>query len=141
MFASSYRKSPSREVRRSTSCFPFSAVPAEGSVVLGDEIRAVIEESARGAGTHHFVQASEGIVAVLVYPMNALAEDQLGRLRELLAGSGITFGLYVGKTPQNKADVAGERLQAGTSREAYRRANEHWKDDQQSCRWHRVGRA
>jgi ATP-dependent helicase YprA (DUF1998 family) len=28
--------------------------------------------------------ADEGIVAVIVYPMNALAEDQLGRLRELL---------------------------------------------------------
>ncbi|MDM3846123.1 MAG: hypothetical protein PT116_14000 [Aphanizomenon gracile PMC638.10] len=33
----------------------------------------------------------KGIVAVIVYPMNALAEDQLGRLRELLAGSGISF--------------------------------------------------
>jgi ATP-dependent helicase YprA (DUF1998 family) len=38
--------------------------------------------------------ADPGICAVIVYPMNALAEDQLGRLRELLAGSGITFGMY-----------------------------------------------
>ena len=36
--------------------------------------------------------APAGIVAVLVYPMNALAEDQLDRLRVLLAGSGISFG-------------------------------------------------
>jgi ATP-dependent helicase YprA (DUF1998 family)/SOS-response transcriptional repressor LexA len=63
-----------------------------------------------------------GIVAVLVYPMNALAEDQLLRLRDLLAGSGITFGMYVGKTPEAKADVAGLRLGRGASREDYRRA-------------------
>ena len=41
--------------------------------------------------------APPGICAVIVYPMNALAEDQLGRLRSLLAGTGIPFGLYVGK--------------------------------------------
>lgn len=63
--------------------------------------------------------APPGIVAILVYPMNALAEDQLGRLREMLAGTGITFGLYVGKTPDNAADVAGERLPAGSSRADY----------------------
>ena len=34
--------------------------------------------------------APEGISAVLVYPMNALAEDQLGRLRALLVGTGIS---------------------------------------------------
>jgi ATP-dependent helicase YprA (DUF1998 family) len=43
--------------------------------------------------------APPGIVAVIVYPMNALAEDQLGRLRETLCGSGVTFGMYIGKTP------------------------------------------
>lgn len=40
--------------------------------------------------------ATAGISPVLVYPMNALAEDQLGRLRDLLAGAGVTFGMYVG---------------------------------------------
>ncbi len=34
-----------------------------------------------------------GICAVIVYPMNALAEDQLERMRGLLAGSGVTFGM------------------------------------------------
>jgi ATP-dependent helicase YprA (DUF1998 family) len=67
-------------------------------------------------------EAPAGIVAVLVYPMNALAEDQLARLRDLLAGTGISFGLYVGKTPEARGDVAGERLRAGSSREDYRRA-------------------
>lgn len=60
-----------------------------------------------------------GISAVIVYPMNALAEDQLWRLRGLLAGTGIPFGMYVGKTPERDADVAGIRLPAGASRADY----------------------
>ncbi|OIP92909.1 MAG: hypothetical protein COS57_10465 [Syntrophobacterales bacterium CG03_land_8_20_14_0_80_58_14] len=60
-------------------------------------------------------EAPAGISAVIVYPMNALAEDQLGRLRSLLAGTGISFGMYVGKTPEREADVAGHRLPAGAS--------------------------
>ena len=52
--------------------------------------------------------------------MNALAEDQLGRLRDLLAGTGIPFGMYVGKTPDRTADVPGERLPSNSSRTAYR---------------------
>jgi len=66
--------------------------------------------------------APPGLAAVLVYPMNALAEDQLGRLRRLLAGTGIPFGMYVGKTPQRRRDVAGERLRAGASRAEYEAA-------------------
>lgn len=67
--------------------------------------------------------AAEGIVAVIVYPMNALAEDQLGRLRELLAGSGISFGMYIGKTPDRTVDVSGVRLPNGSSRADYLRAS------------------
>ena len=64
-------------------------------------------------------KATVGISAVIVYPMNALAEDQLLRLRSLLAGTGIPFGMYVGKTPEREADVAGIRLPAGSSRADY----------------------
>ena len=63
--------------------------------------------------------APAGISAVIVYPMNALAEDQLGRLRGLLAGTGIPFGMYVGKTPDREAEVAGLRLEPGSSRADY----------------------
>ena len=63
--------------------------------------------------------ARSGISAVVVYPMNALAEDQLMRLRGLLAGTGVPFGIYVGKTPEGEADVAGVRLPAGASRADY----------------------
>jgi ATP-dependent helicase YprA (DUF1998 family) len=66
--------------------------------------------------------APEGIVAVIVYPMNALAEDQVGRLRELLAGTGVTFGLYIGKTPDRAEDVPGVRLRPGSSRADYQKA-------------------
>ena len=62
---------------------------------------------------------SPGISAVIIYPMNALAEDQLMRLRSLLAGTGIPFGMYVGKTPEWERDVAGIRLQNGASRADY----------------------
>ena len=59
--------------------------------------------------------AAPGICAVIVYPMNALAEDQLGRLRGLLAGTEVPFGMYVGKTPESEAGVTGVRLPEGTS--------------------------
>jgi len=64
----------------------------------------------------------EGIVAVIVYPMNALAEDQLERLRDLLAGTGISFGMYIGKTPEKSSGVTGTRLPQGSSRADYRAA-------------------
>ena len=65
--------------------------------------------------------AAPGIVAVLVYPMNALAEDQLGRLRDLLSGTGVPFGMDVGKTPERMSDGSGVRLPKGASREEHPR--------------------
>jgi hypothetical protein len=72
--------------------------------------------------------APAGIVAVLVYPMNALAEDQLDRLRGLLAGHGIPFGMYVGKTPDEEAGVRGERMPPGSSNADYRARLEQMRD-------------
>ena len=63
--------------------------------------------------------APPGISAVIVYPMNALAEDQLMRLRGVLAGTGIPFGIYVGKTPERETDVVGVKLRAGSSQADY----------------------
>ena len=45
-----------------------------------------------------------GVKAILIYPMNALATDQLRRVRVLLAGSGVTFGRYTGET-----ELSGQR--------------------------------
>lgn len=47
---------------------------------------------------------SAGVRAMILYPMNALANDQLKRLRELLAGTDITFGRYTGDTAERQAD-------------------------------------
>ncbi|NPA53646.1 MAG: DEAD/DEAH box helicase [Aquificae bacterium] len=49
--------------------------------------------------------APEGLAAIIVYPMNALVNDQLERLRRLLAGTGITFGKYTGETPEEVDDT------------------------------------
>jgi ATP-dependent helicase YprA (DUF1998 family) len=46
-------------------------------------------------------RAPDGVTAVIVYPMNALADDQLRRLRPVLAGTGVTFGRYTGVTPDD----------------------------------------
>ena len=47
-----------------------------------------------------------GVRALFLYPMNALANDQISRLRELLAGhTDITFGRYTGETKQHKDEA------------------------------------
>lgn len=47
-----------------------------------------------------------GVRALLLYPMNALANDQVKRLRKLLANySSITFGRYIGDTDQSYKDA------------------------------------
>jgi ATP-dependent helicase YprA (DUF1998 family) len=43
-----------------------------------------------------------GVRAVILYPMNALANDQLKRLRVQLAGTGVSFGRYTGDTPYDE---------------------------------------
>jgi len=82
------------------------------------------------------VEAPAGIAAVIVYPMNALAEDQLGRLRDLLAGTGISFGMYIGKTPEQAAQVSGVRLEAGSSRADYRAAVAEWGEKERGLAVH-----
>ena len=61
---------------------------------------ALSAEQARGA-------LGPGVRALLLYPMNALANDQLKRLRQLLARAPhITFGRYVGDTPRTAQEAA-----------------------------------
>jgi ATP-dependent helicase YprA (DUF1998 family) len=64
---------------------------------------------------------TSGLAAILVYPMNALANDQLDRLRDMLGGTGITFGQWVGTTPDKESAVSVDRFD-GSSREAFRAA-------------------
>ena len=53
-----------------------------------------------------------GVRALLIYPMNALANDQIERLRELLADyPEITYGSYTGQTKQKYGDALAEYKQ------------------------------
>ncbi|MGW5188919.1 DEAD/DEAH box helicase [Kribbella sp. NPDC004138] len=57
---------------------------------------------------HERGELGPGVRALLLYPMNALANDQMKRLRQLLAGyPAITFGRYTGDT-ENDAQRARE---------------------------------
>lgn len=51
-------------------------------------------------------RGTPGVKAVLIYPMNALANDQLKRLRRLLKGTGITFAKYTGDTQHRESGEA-----------------------------------
>ena len=51
-------------------------------------------------------QLNDGVRALLLYPMNALANDQLDRLRELLKDTpDITFGRFTGETIEKTQDA------------------------------------
>ncbi|MDR1688902.1 MAG: DEAD/DEAH box helicase [Clostridiales bacterium] len=44
----------------------------------------------------------DGVRAIVIYPMNALINDQVKRLRDVFCNSGITFGVYNGNTEQTE---------------------------------------
>ncbi len=55
-------------------------------------------------------EGGRGVQAVLLYPMNALANDQLERLRRLLRGTGldISFALYTGDSDSSSQNLREE---------------------------------
>lgn len=83
------------------------------------EQRGIVISSGTGSGkTEGFLipilndlllDPSPGVRAVLIYPMNALVNDQLDRLRILLRGTNITFGRYTSELAP-KADDAREAM-------------------------------
>ncbi|WP_283138126.1 DEAD/DEAH box helicase [Rhizohabitans arisaemae] len=61
-------------------------------------LASLVAEHARG-------ELGPGVRALLLYPMNALANDQMKRLRKMLAAAPqITFGRYTGDTPERGTD-------------------------------------
>ncbi|MEE8817202.1 MAG: DEAD/DEAH box helicase [Lachnospiraceae bacterium] len=59
-----------------------------------------------------------GIRALLIYPMNALANDQMERLRELLQNyPAITFGSYTGQTENKESAARAEYRKLNKGRE------------------------
>lgn len=59
----------------------------------------LLQEKERG-------KLSPGVRALLIYPMNALANDQIARFREILGNyTDITFGCYTGETANKEKDA------------------------------------
>ena len=54
---------------------------------------------------HCFKHRGSGVKALIIYPMNALANDQVRRLREATTGTPVTFGLYTGSTSEQERDA------------------------------------
>jgi hypothetical protein len=50
---------------------------------------------------HCLQNRGPGIKALILYPMNALANDQYERFAKYLAGTGVTFARYTGDTPED----------------------------------------
>jgi ATP-dependent helicase YprA (DUF1998 family) len=58
----------------------------------------------------HCLQSLErGVKAIIVYPMNALAGDQIERIAAYTQDTNITFGLYTGATPEHQSKEDPER--------------------------------
>jgi hypothetical protein len=70
-------------------------------------------------------EGTTGVQAVLLYPMNALANDQLERLRRLLRGTGlpISFALYTGDSEASAATLREEPAEQERLRRAEIRRN------------------
>lgn len=78
-----------------------------------------ILDHCRRAKQHPDEARRNGVKALLLYPMNALADDQARRIDELLSNdpelSDVTAGIYVGGDPGRRAE---ERVNSGTARDA-----------------------
>lgn len=72
---------------------------------------------------HCLQNPGPGIKALILYPMNALANDQFDRFAKYLAGTGVTFARYTGDTPEDENDKDKDPRPEGLCEEAiwYRR--------------------
>lgn len=76
---------------------------------LSAQNRSIVISSGTGSGktegflipiiNHVLEDNSPGVRALLVYPLNALVNDQMERLRVILKGTNITFGRFTSELP------------------------------------------
>jgi len=94
------RKLYKHQIMACTRSFDFNLVIATGTGSGKTEsfLYPIIRYCMENPGT--------GIRAVIIYPLNALVEDQMKRLDALLRGTSVTFGRYTGLTPNEKPDPA-----------------------------------
>ena len=105
----------------------------ESSIELVNRGRNVVVATGTGSGkTECFLlpvlddalqNPGPGVRAIVIYPLNALANDQLARLRGMLQPlPSITFGRYTGDTPWKREDVsAGDLAEVLDPNERYSR--------------------
>ncbi|GAA0651170.1 DEAD/DEAH box helicase [Kutzneria viridogrisea] len=78
-----------------------------------------ILDHCRRAKRHSDETRRNGVKALLLYPMNALADDQARRIDQLLSSdptlSDVTAGIYVGGDPGKRTE---ERVDSGSARDA-----------------------
>lgn len=67
----------------------------------------------------------EGVKAIIIYPMNALANDQLERLARYTTGTDITFGIYIGSTPHSEPTAVDDKPVQLSSNHLLYRTNMH----------------
>jgi len=82
---------------------------------ITQDARGVVVSSGTGSGkTESFlipiindllIDTTPGVRAILVYPLNALVNDQLDRLREWLKDTDITFGRYTSELPNTTKEA------------------------------------
>ncbi|MBM4088172.1 MAG: DEAD/DEAH box helicase, partial [Planctomycetes bacterium] len=108
---------------------PLYAHQVEALRILGSDRNLVVATGTGSGKTECFLlpildhilkNPGTGLRAIIIYPMNALADDQLGRLRKLLATMpDVTFGRYTGDTPEEVKDA--ERPPEVAANERYTR--------------------
>ena len=90
-----------RAIRKAVAGRNYAVVTGTGSgkteCFLLPIFNDILREFEEGGGP------SAGVRAMILYPMNALANDQLKRLRMLLKGTDITFGRYTGDTEETES--------------------------------------
>lgn len=89
-----------RAVRKAAAGRNYAVVTGTGSGKTESFLLPILNDI-----LHEFEQSrpSAGVRAMILYPMNALANDQLKRLRTLLEGTDITFGRYTGDTEETES--------------------------------------